>query len=348
MKGLSAFRGIQPRKLNPTSWLSHEVAKPAVRRRPAVAWFFAVTAMLVGTGNNVLLLKSGATSMPASVTGFLTDVAASTTLWVVVRPKLRQVPWRVVRVVLIFGCTSSVSVWSGQEALHHAPYAMVAVLALVVGPMTAALASKWRQWKFVTWVVVSAVGATLVYGVQAWNLSALGMIAIFLNGAMYWSMVSIFTRLGRTEQGTGRDQVFVASALSGLVTVPIMGVVFLLADGPQVVSTHTLGALGALGVGTLATITAVCASAGWKRGMSVSAHAQLQPAKPVLALMWGSIAGQKHPKLVLETICGYLLVVLGAAAVGRLFVEEKQKSPDQIGADKAASAATNEGTASRT
>jgi threonine/homoserine efflux transporter RhtA len=330
----SALRGL-PQRVKPASWLSHEVKNPA-RPRPGLAWFFAVTGMLVGTGNNVLLLLSGATSMPATVTVFLTDVAASTSLWLVVRPKLRQVPRRVWTAALIFGCTNSIGIWSGQEALHHAPYAMIGLLAYIVGPMTAAVASKWREWNVVAWVAVSAIGATLVYGVAAWHLSVLGLVSIFLNGAMYWAMVRIFTGLGRNEQSTGKDEVFVASALSGLVTVPVTGVMFLLAGGPQVLSAHSVGnTLGALGVGTLATITAVCASAGWKRAMSISAHAQLQPAKPVLALMWGTIAGQKHPQLALNTICGYLLAVLGASAVGRLFVEEKRKSPDQVGAAKA-------------
>jgi threonine/homoserine efflux transporter RhtA len=335
LKLIGALLGFLPRRVKLVGqWLSHEVKGSVRKRRPGIAWLSAVAGMVVGTGNNVLLLKSGATGMPAFVTGFLTDVAASATLWAVVRPKIRQIEWPVKRAALIFGVSSSVSIWSGQEALHHMPYAMVAVLALMVGPMTAALASGRRHWQIVAWVCVSATGASLLYGVAAWHLSAMGMLSIVLNGAMYWVMARIFTGLGRREEGTANDAVFVASALSGLVTVPILGVAFLLAHGPTVVGHHSAwGTAGALGVGALATITAVCASAAWKRGLSISAHAQLQPAKPVLALMWGLVAGQKPAKIGLNTIDGYLLVCLGAGAVGRLFVQAKRNAQQRDSSD---------------
>ncbi|MEU9838267.1 hypothetical protein AB0C69_03490 [Actinomadura sp. NPDC048032] len=360
--------GFVPRRVRlAREWLTNEVTGPAKRRRPAIAWTVAVVAMVVGTGNNVLLLKSGATGMPAFVTAFLTDVAACTALWLVVRPKWRQVDRRVKRSALIFGCTSPVSIWSGQEALHHMPYAMVAVLALMVGPMVAALVSGRKNWQIVGWVLVSGTGATLLYGMAAWQLSPIGILSVVLNGMMYWAMARIFTGLGRLEEefaneaeravnaakqaalaattpreaelaaiavkeaelkaGSRKEAVLTASALKGLVSVPVLFVLFLSAHGPTVVSQHSAWAtIGALGVGTLATISALCSSAAWKRGLTISAHAQLQPAKPLLGLFWGTlVAGQKPPKFTQDTIAGYLLVCLGALAVGLIFVEEKTK-----------------------
>ncbi|WP_433466240.1 hypothetical protein [Spirillospora sp. CA-128828] len=342
---IMALFGWLPKRVgSATAWLRHEVTGPAKTRRPGIAWTLAVTAMIVGTGNNVLLIKSGATGMPAFVTAFLTDIAASVGLWTVIRPKLREIDWSVKRAGLIFGASSAVSIWSGQEALHHAPYAMIAVLALVIGPMVAALVSAWKVWQIVAWVCVSIAGALLVFGVAFKMLSVMGAVSIFLNGSMYWIMVRTFTGLGRKEEGSDKDAVLAASAVSKLVTVPVLFTAFILADGPSRIGQNSAWAtIGALGVGTLATISALCSSAAWKRGLNTSAHAQLQPAKPVLALIWGMVAGQK-PHVALNTVVGYFLVCLGAGAVGRLFVEAKQKeekakklleSSDLVGADKA-------------
>ncbi|MEV5747909.1 hypothetical protein AB0L00_08825 [Actinoallomurus sp. NPDC052308] len=308
-------------------WLTGEIGGPVKRRRPALGWLMAVMAMTCGTGNSILLVKSGATGMPALVTSFLTDVAASVTLWLVVRPKLRQVEWPVWRAALVFGCTSSLSIWSGQEAVHHMPPAMSSVLTLIIGPMMAALASGRRDWRIVSWVAVSVIGALLLYGGAVSHLSPMGIVAVLINGACYWAMARIFTGLGRREQGAGSNEaVFTASALSGLVTVPVTFIAFMSAHGPTVVTQHDMWAtLGGLGVGALATISSTCMSGAWKRGLTISAHAELQPAKPVLSLGWSLVAGLKTPTISLDSVAGYILVLLGAGSVGRFFVEAKKK-----------------------
>ncbi|TDC55247.1 hypothetical protein E1281_13570 [Actinomadura sp. KC345] len=324
-----------------TRWLGREVKQSVGKRSPVIAWTAAATAVILGTGNKSLLVISGATGMPAVVTAFLTDITAGVALLLIIRPNPRKLEWPVVRVGLLFGLSSAVSIWSGQEALHHMPIAMYAVLALIIGPTTAALVSGRRNWQILGWVCVSAMGALLLYGVAFKELPLMGAVSILLNGAMYWVMLATFTGLGKMEQGRTKDAVFMASAVSKVVTVPILGVVFLWADGPAVVSqTSVWATLGALGVGAMASISAVLMSAGWKRGLTASAQAQLQPAKPVLALMWGLVAGQKPSDTGLNTIVGYVLVVLGAGAVGRIFVEEKRRkeAPDQDGGRKEAGA----------
>lgn len=310
------------------AWLRGEVtgAVGRGRRNPAIAWLAAATAVFLGTGNKSLLVISGATGMPAVVTSFLTDVTAGVALWLIVRPNLRRMEWPVVRVGLLFGLSSAVSIWSGQEALHHMPIAMYAVLALMIGPILAALWSGRRNWQILAWVLVSLSGAFLLYGIAFQQLPLMGAVSIVLNGAMYWVMLATFTGLGKKEEDRSQDAVFMASAVSKLVTVPVLFVVFLLGDGPSVVAQNDITmTLGALGVGAMASISAVLMSIAWKRGLSAFAHAQLQPAKPVLSLGWGFVAGQKPSGTGLDTIIGYVLVVLGAGAVGRLFVEEKRR-----------------------
>jgi hypothetical protein len=54
--------------------------------------------------------------------------------------------------------------------------------------------------------------------------------------------------------------------------------------------------------------------------------------------MWGLVAGQKPPKLGLNTIEGYFLVILGVLAVGKLFVEDElhaqqRKTAELVGAN---------------
>lgn len=309
-------------------WLSQEVTGPAKRRRPAIAWLAALSSLVVGTGVDALFLMSGAAGMPAPVSGFCCGLVESTGIWLLVRPKIRAVRWPVVRAAVLYGVNLSVSIITAQEALHLAPFAMFAVMYLVIGPMTAAMVTGRRNWQIVAWVVVSMIAATLIYGVEAWHLSLIGALAIVGNGATYWPSAFIFRGLAGKE-GNDNAAVFQATALSGLVIVPIMFVGFLLASGPVVLGQASAGAIaGALGVGALSVVTSITADIAWKRGITVSAHGQLQSAQPVLALLWGLAAGQKPARVNVSTISGYLLICLATGAVARLFIERGDERRD--------------------
>jgi inner membrane transporter RhtA len=280
------------------------------RRLVSPVWLVLIGILSVQFGASVA--KSLFDESAPTTIVWLRLVTSAVILVAIARPVLRGRSRQDWLVVLAFGASLGIMNWAFYQAFARIPLG-VAVTLEFVGPLTLAVAGS-RRLRDLLWVLLAAVGVTVLGFEGGSDMNVLGVVFALLAGAMWASYILLSANTGR--RWPDFDGLAVASVVAAAMLTP-----FAIGVGGSDLLDPRILALGAV-VGLMSSVIPYSCELVALRSIKPSAFSILMSLEPAAAALAGMIVLQEF--LTWEQWLAMACVVVasvGATRSSRTFTE---------------------------